>query len=202
MRQRTGLILGVVVLLTGLGALGGWRWWQSRAPYGPEVLGARATLEFVDQKTADAALAPVNAEFTDKATDQILLGRVSWNRPPEPQKDGSLRIVVLDKRSNGLLPTFIAVTSARPDAVFSGMDGALDEARSRYPWLGSARQDNGSIVYVSSVDASPVTLQTVLHAPRPGITAIFAPAAIEDLLVALICVGPDGQVYWAQRLLN
>jgi hypothetical protein len=56
------------------------------------------------------------------------------------------------------------------------------------------------------VAASPFTLQTVLHPARRETRSehrvATAPAAVEDLLVALISVGPDGQVYWAKRLLN
>ena len=46
----------------------------------------------------------------------------------------------------------------------------------------------------------------VLHPARPGTppeqAVTDAPAAASDLLAALINVGPDGQVYWARRLLN
>ncbi|WP_426507320.1 hypothetical protein ACPPVO_54105 [Dactylosporangium sp. McL0621] len=145
--------------------------------------------------------------------DQIFLGRVTWNRPPDPQKGSSFHIVVLDKRSH-LMPSCIAATSARPDKVVAGADGSLDIAEKRYPWLRGIglRKINGSFsnpgcaVSVRSVDASPVTFQTVLRPARPGTPpehmVATAPAAVEDLLIALISVGPDGQVYWAQRLLH
>ncbi|MEV6601724.1 hypothetical protein AB0M36_33450 [Actinoplanes sp. NPDC051346] len=112
------------------------------------------------------------------------------------------------------MPGFIGATSARPDAVSSGSDGALDIAQERYPWLRGIgpREINGSFwtagdaLTVSSVDASPVTFVFVLHPERdgtpPGHAVATAPAAVSDLLIALINVGPDGQVYWAQRLLN
>ncbi len=120
---------------------------------------------------------------------------------------------MLDKRSH-LMPGFIAATSARPDDIASGMDGSLDIAQKRYPWLRGVgtREINGSswstgcAITVSSVDASPVTFQTVLHTARPHTPpeqmVATAPAAAQDLLVALISVGASGQVYWAQRLLN
>jgi hypothetical protein len=64
----------------------------------------------------------------------------------------------------------------------------------------------GSAVTVHSVDASPVTFVLVLHPQRPGTRperpVATTPAAVSALLVALISVGPDGHVYWAQRLLN
>jgi hypothetical protein len=43
----------------------------------------------------------------------------------------------------------------------------------------------------------------VLHPPaeqQPQLVAT-TPVATADLLVALISVGPDGQAYWAQRLM-
>ncbi|MEV0901094.1 hypothetical protein [Actinoplanes sp. NPDC049802] len=209
MRGRAGLILGIALLLAAVGGVAGLRRWQNRPPYGPEALGARATLELVDQATANAALAPVDAEFANDEGDQILLGRVTWTRPPEARDGTSLRIVLLDKRRH-LMPGFIAVASADPDHVNTGSDGALITAEERYPWLRGAGMGStggaGTAVTVSSMDASPVTFQTVLHAVETGTPAeqmvATAPVAVPDLLVALICVGPDGQVYWAQRLLN
>ncbi|WP_432969120.1 hypothetical protein [Dactylosporangium sp. CA-233914] len=202
----------MAIVLAGTAGGVGWRWWHNRPPYGPDALNAQATLQLVDQATADAALKPVNAVAADGG-DQILLGRVTWTRPPNPQMGSSFRIVVLDKRSH-LMPGFIAVTSARPDKVNAGADGSLDIAQKRYPWLRGIgpRKINGSFsnsgcaVSVWSADASPVTFQTVLRAARPGTPpeqmAPTAPAAVEDVLIALISVGPDGQVYWAQRLLH
>lgn len=212
MRHRAGLIIGVVMLLVAAGGIVGWRWWHSRAPYGPEVLGATATLRLVDQATADAAMSPADAEQAADG-DQILLGRVAWVRPPGITAGGSFRVVVLDKRSRRM-PGFISVTSARPHDVGTGADGALDAAEKRYPWLrgiGTRETDGsfwtaGTAVTVSSVDASPVTFVIVLHPARPETpperVVAAAPAAVGDLLVALINVGSDGQVYWAQRLLN
>ncbi|GIF22447.1 hypothetical protein BJ973_002768 [Actinoplanes tereljensis] len=202
MRRRSALILGVVLLLAAAGGVTGRRWWHNRPPYGPEALNAQATLQLVDQATADAALKPVNAEVATDDSDQIFLGHVSWTRPPHPQRNGSLRIVLLDQRRH-LLPGFIAATAADPDQVGTGSDGSLDLAEERYPWLRSTDEGAGSTIAVSSLDVSPVTFQTVLHTERPGTPPVAtAPALVADLLVALICVGPDGQVYWAQRLLN
>ncbi|GID93147.1 hypothetical protein Adi01nite_25590 [Amorphoplanes digitatis] len=205
------MILGIAVLLAGLGGVAVRQWWHDRPPYGPEALSARATLRIVDQATANAAFKPSGADFAGDG-DQIFLGQVAWDRPPRPQKGGSFRIVLLDKRSH-LLPGHIAVTSARPDDVFSGSDAAMDIAQERYPWLRGAgtREINGSYwstgdAVFAGVDASPVTFQIVLRPAReqtpPELAVPTAPAAVEDLLVALICVGPDGQVYWAQRLLH
>lgn len=212
MKRTAALVLGVAFLLAGVGGMAAWRWWHSRPPYGPETLRAQATLQLVDQATADAALRPVNAEVAEQA-DQIFLGRVSWSQPPHPQQNNSFRIVVLDKRSHSM-PGFIAVTSSRPDEVSTGSDESLDLAEKRYRWLRGigGRQVNGSYgnpgsaISVSAVSASPVTFQFVLRPVRPGTSPEHAvptaPATTADLLIALISVGPDGQVYWADRLLN
>ncbi len=212
MRHRASLIIGVVMVLVAAGGIAGWRWWHNRAPYGPETLGATATLRLVDQATADAAMSPADAERAADG-DQIFLGRVAWVRPPDIEADGSFRVVILDKRTR-LMPGFISVTSARPDDIGTGSDEALDGAEERYSWLqgiGTREIDGsfwtaGSAITVSSVDASPVTFVIVLHPARPHTppeqATATAPAAVSDLLVALINVGPDGQVSWAQRLLN
>ena len=212
MRRRTSLILSVAILLAGVGGVGGWHWWNNRSPYGPEVLGARATLQLVDQATANAALKPDTAYVATRTGDQIFLGRVTWTRPPHPQKDGALWIVLLDKRTHRL-PGVISVTSGTSGNVGTGSDPALNIAQKRYPWLQGAgdRRVNGGWASVgsvvgSSIYAAPVTFETVLHTASPDTPpeqmVATAPAAVKDLLVALICSGPNGQVYWAQRLLN
>ncbi|MCU7725211.1 hypothetical protein ODJ79_15895 [Actinoplanes sp. KI2] len=203
---------GVAIVLAGTVGVAGSRWWHNRPPYGPEALSARATLRLVDQATADAAVKPAPAVVANDG-DQIFLGQVTWNRPPRPQKNGSFRIVLLDKRRH-LTPGYLAVTSPKPDAVSSGSDHALDIAQERYPWLqGAGAQPvdgsgwvSGETIDVESMDAAPVTFQAVLRRAdpqrHPMLPVATAPTPLEDLLVALICVGPDGQVYWAQRLLH
>lgn len=144
--------------------------------------------------------------------DQIFLGRATWTRPPRATADSTLRIVVVDKRSR-LTPGWFALKSDRQDEVGSGWDGSLDAATERYSWLHGfdSRQPDGSrggaaTFITSSLDASPVTFQTVLRPARPGtspgLTVATAPGEVTDLMIVLISVGPDGQVHWAQRLLN
>jgi hypothetical protein len=49
------------------------------------------------------------------------------------------------------------------------------------------------VVYVPADTAGPITFQGAFHGDAGNISA-------DDLLVALVFVGPDGQVYWADRL--
>ncbi|MEV6602440.1 hypothetical protein AB0M36_37165 [Actinoplanes sp. NPDC051346] len=212
MKRRTSLFLSVVMLVVSAGGVAGWRWWHNRPPYGPQALSATATLRMVDQATADAALDPVTVVSAEKG-DQIILGQVSWRRPPQHPDGGSFRIVVLDKRTQ-LLPGHLAVKSPWPDEVFVGSDGAQDRAQDRYSWLqgaGTREIDGrtwggGNVIFATSIYASPVTFALVLQPARPGtppgLLVASAPIQVDDLLVALINVGPDGQVYWAHRLLN
>jgi hypothetical protein len=209
MRGRRGLIVGVVVLLAGVAAIAGWRWWHARPPYPPEALGTRTTLQLADQATAAAALRPVNVEVSGKG-DQILLGTVSWTVPASAPAGGSFRLVLLDRRTMAL-PGFLSVTSPRPESVGSGSDDTLDAAAGRYDWLARAgtREIDGSFrspgdFITADADASPVTFAAVLHPAdpraRPQEAVMSAPVTLDDVLLVLIGVGPDGQVYWAQRL--
>ncbi|MEU4428599.1 hypothetical protein AB0F81_48945 [Actinoplanes sp. NPDC024001] len=198
MTRRAGALLAVAVLLAAAGVVAGVRWWHYRAPYGPEALNATATLR-LDTPAAGTG-------------EQTLHGQVAWDRPPAPHR-GAFWIVVLDKRSQ-LKPGFLTASSARPGAVSTGSDDSLDEAQERYPWLRGAGTreidgtfwSTGSAVHVASVQASPVTFESTLPpaspAAPPGHQVATAPAAVADLMVALISVGPSGQVYWAQRLLH
>ncbi|GAB2938725.1 hypothetical protein GCM10027280_28670 [Micromonospora polyrhachis] len=207
-RIRTGLAL--LMLVVSLSAVGGWRWWHNRVPYGPEVLAATVTLEFVGNEAVSAALGRVNAPHADEG-DQLVLGRVTWQPPAEPQEGGMFWIVVLDKRTH-VKPTAFGVASPRQDGVGIGSHGYLRKAADRYPWLdGIVGQEvdggwmnAGSSISVAAADATPVTFVGIfpeakrLQQATPMIAT--APVAISDLLVAFISMGPDGQLYWAQRL--
>ncbi|MFY1698076.1 hypothetical protein [Solwaraspora sp. WMMA2101] len=213
MRHRAVWIIGLVAaVLVAAGGIAGWRWWHLRSPYGPEVLNATATLRLVDQATAEAAFDDQQLVAPSDG-DQVFLGEVAWTPPPQAKPDAMLIIAVVDKRSR-TLPGFIATTSNRPDQVGSGSDGVLNAVEERYPWLqgvGAREVDggfytSGNVVTVTSVDATPVTYSFVLHPAHPDNPAEFAvasaPAAVDDLMVALISIGPDRQIYWAERLLN
>ncbi|WFE30382.1 hypothetical protein O7623_14860 [Solwaraspora sp. WMMD791] len=213
MRHRAVWIIGLVAaVLVAAAGIGGWRWWYLRSPYGPEVLNATATLRLVDQATADAAFGGQQLEISADG-DQVFLGQVVWTPPLQAKPGAMLIIAVIDKRTR-TLPGFISATSNRPDEVGTGSDGVLNAVEERYPWLQGVgdRESNGgfytsgNVVTVTAVDATPVTYSFVLHPARPDNPPEFAvasaPAAVDDLMVALVSIGPDRQIYWAARLLN
>jgi hypothetical protein len=95
-----------------------------------------------------------------------------------------------------------------------GSHGDLRKAADRHPWLRGIAghevdggwQNGGSSLSVAAADATPLTFVALfpagerLHQPEQAFAT--APIAISDLMVALISMGPDGQFYWAHRLLG
>ncbi|AEV84141.1 hypothetical protein ACWT_3118 [Actinoplanes sp. SE50] len=188
----------VTALIVAVAAVVGWRWWHHRPPFGPKAMNARATLHPADAAAVTAAFGPGRAIVAGDG-DRTFLGEVTWTRPAHPRAGNSFWIVVLDKRAH-VKPDMVAATSARPGDLFLGEDPVLDRAQARYPWLrgagtvatGGGYVSRGNAVHVASVDAAPVTVEVVLPASRNP----------TDVLIALVSAGPDGQLYWAQRLLN
>ncbi|TYB36942.1 hypothetical protein FXF50_16845 [Micromonospora sp. AP08] len=203
------VILAVVVFV-------GWRWWHNHPPYGPEALAIKSSLTFVSQEEAQAALGE-NAPASN-GRDQLVLGRISWRTPPKPLDGGYFAIFLIDKRVNRKVGSFIAssprqsASSPRQEAISVGNAGVENKIPERYPWLqgaGDVKEGNtwwsyGSRLAVFDGDASPLTFVArfpYLEGPqREAVRAATAPVAISDLLLALVYMGSDGQVYWAQRL--
>ncbi|RQW92435.1 hypothetical protein DKL51_19080 [Micromonospora globispora] len=201
----------VLAVILAVVAFVGWRWWHNRPPYGPEALAIKSSLQFIGHEEAQAALGDkVNAPVSD-GRDQLVLGRVSWQAPPKPLDGGYFAIFLIDKRTN-LKPGSFSASSPLQEAVGLGSAGVENKIAERYSWLkgagdvieGNSWWSYGSRLAVSDGDASPLTfvaafpyvegpLRTVVHVPT-------APVAMSDLLLALVYMGPDGQVYWAQRL--
>ncbi|WP_327027859.1 hypothetical protein OG989_19045 [Micromonospora sp. NBC_01740] len=199
----------MLAVILAVMAFVGWRWWHNHPPYGPEALAIKSSLQFVSPEEAQAALGekvPVS-----NGRDQLVLGRVSWQTPPKPLDGGYFAIFLIDKRTN-LKPGNFSASSPRQEAVDLGSASVENKIAERYSWLqgaGDVKEGNswwsyGSRLAVSDGEASPLTfvapfpyvegpLRAAAHVPT-------APVAISDLLLALVYMGPDGQVYWAQRL--
>ena len=146
--------------------------------------------------------------------DQLVLGRVSWRTPPQPQKGGSFLVTVLDKRTH-LKAGILTVTSPRPHDVGLGSQGDLQRAADRYPVASGDRRPRGGrhvagagrigVRVYGGRDTPHVRRHLpAAHAdpPRPWQGVPTAAVALSDLLVVLVNVGPDGQIYWAERLLG
>lgn len=203
----------MIVGVAAAGAYVGARWWHQRAPYDPAVLAASATLEFVTYDVAQAAMDEGIHAAVPQPGRQHVLGRVTWRKPPKPLAGGWFEILVIDQRTH-TKPVSFSVSSPRVDAVSIGSDFVLYDVERKYAWLrgagpiqvGDSWRDNGDSLSVSDEAASPVTFVALFpvapeHSPPGGLGWATAPVAVSDLLVAMVHIGPDRQVYWAQRLL-
>lgn len=198
------VILAVVAVV-------GWRWWHNHPPYGPEALGIKSSLTFVSHEEAQAALGENVPAPVVNGRDQLVLGRVSWQTPPRPLDGGYFAIFLIDKRTNVKAGSF-SVSSPRQEAISAGGAGVENKIAERHPWLqgagdvkvGDTWWSYGSRLAVSDGDASPLTFVAPLPylegAQREAAGVATAPVALSDLLLALVYLGSDGQVYWAQRL--
>ncbi|MEV0005371.1 hypothetical protein AB0H28_24215 [Micromonospora sp. NPDC050980] len=199
-----------VALVVAVAVVGGWRWWHQRPPYGPEALQLRSSLEFVTYDEAQAALGSAYQAPVASGGDQLVLGRVSWQTPSAPLDGGYFALFLVDKRTD-LKPPVFAV-SAPQESVGMGSAGVENRIADRYPWLrgaGDVRisehewQSVGSRLAIGDVAATPVTFVALfphLDRQQREFPIATAPVTLPDLLLALVYLGPDGQVYWAQRL--
>ena len=185
----------------------GWRWWDNHPPYGPEALAITSSLSLVSPGQAQAALGEkVPAPWSDDDRDRFVLGRIAWQPPPEPLDGGHFAIFLIDKRSDVRVSEWTA-SSARQEALDFGSDGREGRIAERYPWLraaGAPKDEDGWVsrgyrLAVSDERASPLTIVASLPS-RDGTQSGGAPVAMSDVLLALVHMGPRGQVYWAERL--
>ncbi|MGW3888819.1 hypothetical protein ACWD69_09030 [Micromonospora chokoriensis] len=197
-----------VVVVAGMIA---WRWTHNHPPYGPEALAITSSLSLVSHAEAQAALGEkTRPPLTSDGRDQLVLCQVAWQPPPEPLDGGYFAVFLIDKRSNRKPGDF--VVSDPQEAVSLGSAGVENRVAERYAWLrgaGSVKvgdnewRSNGNRLAVYDETASPLTFVALLPyvadaARKP--TVATAPVEMSDLLLALVYLGPDGQIYWAQRL--
>ncbi|MEU1587436.1 hypothetical protein [Micromonospora sp. NPDC005710] len=207
-KSYLAVIVAAVVAVAGMAV---WRWTHNRPPYGQEALAITSSLSLVSYAEAQAALGEnYQAPLASDERDQLVLGTVAWRPPPEPLDGGYFAVFLIDKRTN-LKPGVFAV-SAPQEAVSLGSAGVENRIAERYAWLRGAGdvkvgdnewRSNGNRLGVFDATASPLTFVArfpyVADAAREPTTAA-APVGMSDLLLALVYLGPDGQVYWAQRL--
>jgi hypothetical protein len=200
----TRLVATLVVLALGAGLL--W-WWLVRPPYGADAMAAKATVEVVTAETERAALtrlgggADIDQLYLDAEPGrQLVVGQVTWTVPGGAPDQGKLALLLIHKPTNSVVPTMFG-TGPKADQVASGWDAALAAAGKEYDWLSAVGTGQAESELTAPGDAiltrpdtpGPITFVAQL---RPDVTQVNQ----DDLLVALVFVGPRGQVYWAQRL--
>ncbi|GAB3947738.1 hypothetical protein [Micromonospora vulcania] len=201
------IILAAIVVVAGVGA---WRWSHNRPPYGPGALAITSSLTFVSFAEAQTALGEHAPAPLASGHDQLVLGQVSWQPPPKPLDGGRFVVFLIDKRTNRKPAELVATASQ--EAVSLGSAGVENRIAERYSWLRGAGdvkvgenewRSSGNRLGVSDEKATPLTFVArfpYLEKPDREPTIATAPVAMADLLLALVYMGPDGQVYWAQRL--
>ncbi|GAA1736657.1 hypothetical protein [Luedemannella helvata] len=206
-RWRVLTTIAAVLVALALVGVALW-WWLVRPPYGPDAMAPRAVVEVVTAETERAALnrlggPAAEAVFLDAEPGrQLLVGQVSWTVPKGASHDGRLAILVIHKPTNAVAPTLFGV-GPKPEEVTSGWDGELDEVAQEYDWLSAVATGQAESTLHAPGDAllthpdtpGPITFVAQL---RPDVTQLSA----DDFLVALVFVGPRGQLYWAERLLG
>jgi hypothetical protein len=204
-------------LLAMLPATWIYRWWHNQAPFGPEALAATATLELADSPDGMDELSQLRVPNVPvvyaNPGDQLVVGKVSWRRPPRSLAGGWFQILLIDKSSH-LKPAMMSAGGPQPDRVTIGSDGVLNKVEHSYPWLRGAGwtwTDNQTFMSAGNsvsvfTEASPVGFVALFPAAdkAPGQRPVYATAPVSrsDLLLALVYIGSDRQVYWAQRLLG
>ncbi|MGC5052404.1 hypothetical protein ACLQ2S_13215 [Micromonospora sp. DT48] len=200
-------VLALILIVVSVAA---WRWWHNHPPYGPETLAIKSSLTFVGNEQAQAALGELGSAPLASGRDQLLLGRVSWQTLPKPLDGGYFALFLIDKRTNHKPEVF--GVAAPQEAVGIGSAGIENRIAERYSWLRGAGdatfgddeyRSNGNRLHVADGKASPLTFVALfpyVDEPDPELPMATAPVAMSDLLLALVYLGPDGQVYWAQRL--
>lgn len=201
---------GILAVILAVASVVVWRWWHHRPPYGPEALAVTSSLTFVGYGEAQVALGETAHAPVAGGRDQLVLGRVSWHAPPEPLDGGYFAIFLIDKRVDSKPEVFSV--AAPQKAVAVGSAGTEHRIAERYPWLRGAGdatfgddewRSNGSRLSVADEKVSPLTFVALfpyVEKPDPEVPMATAPVAMSDLLLALVYLGSDGQVYWAQRL--
>ena len=123
------------------------------------------------------------------AGDQMLIGRLTLRRPAAATAKDSYYVVLIDRGRGRDVKGIFTVDG-------NGWDGRLDVLPDRYPWLFALRpEDRGDGFEISPsaiIVAADQTSATVV-ALIPDGTGITA----DDLLIAMVLVGPDDQIYWA-----
>lgn len=213
-RRRVAVAVAVAVIaVAGVVVV---RWWHERPPFGPDVINASVTVDMLGVGTdgMERERSYDGVSYLPSPGHAFVGGHLRWTPPPGARTDwadGWFVFLVIDKRVD-LKPTMVWGRSDSAVEVVHGSDGVLNEVAEKYPWLRGAGDvrtaENtwlGSTSTVMTAPAGgPITFVATFPPQRPEDsqppTYATAPVTKDDLLMALVFIGPDRQVYWAQRL--
>jgi hypothetical protein len=206
MRRSWILLAGVAAALVLVSGTVFYRWWHNRPPFGPDDIRATATLQLFETAQAQKVyyLGVGGVELLADPGAQMVRGGVTW-KPPRVAAGGWFTLLLIDKRIQRKPPQ---ISGAAPSG--SRVSNRVAE---RYPWLrgagdiieGPDTARSGGMSLTFSPDAADVSFLALFppldkRAPLYQSDYATAPVRLDNLLLALVFIGPDRQVYWAQRL--
>jgi hypothetical protein len=197
-RPVTVLGGGVVVLLLASGAVAEHQMWVDRMPFGPAALHASVTARLTDDAhyTVDAtAVGDPRLQRPVRPRDRVLVGHLDYTVPAGTHPRGEFYFVLIDQRSN----TDITELDGTSGSGWGGF--GVDALTDRYPWLSALRLTPDDLGGLSS-DANAIMWEAGTPGPRPFVAAVplNGGVSLDDLMAAVIYIGPNEQIYWAARV--
>ncbi len=199
----------ILLLVLGLVAVGAVAWVQraSRADeweHGGDGVTVQAEIATASAQDFPAVLAAHGgpADQVPARTPQSVVAHVTWQGAPT---SGTYAFVLLDGRLSPPAPLrgYGGWWPADPEGTGPHWDGRYEELSAHYPWLaGTASKRTGSgwrndtdALGVPATEQGSATLayyldRADLPAERPA----------EELVLAMVLVGEDGEVRWARQV--
>ncbi|WP_155374386.1 hypothetical protein [Catellatospora vulcania] len=191
-RPRLVAFLTVVLVTTSAAAVG-FGAWQDRPPYVPEAVHPVATIRLTDMEHFDADAAALGVSGVTPLLNRTVLGRLDL-AVPQPAGRGRYYLVLIDKRYDRAAPQLFG----KDGGTWGG--AGMRNAWKRYPWLSAltpTSDGDGWAGYPGmAVSVSPDTTSA-------GFVGRFRKEDVPqpaDLLVALLFLGPQDQLYWAVQV--
>lgn len=196
-RSFLPVLLTVAALVAASLGWAGYAWWHDRPPYSAAAVHATATLRFTDERhfTQDAGALGVTGlqRLLPQADRRQFVGRVDYTTPAGAGAGGTYYVFAVDKRRNQVVEQLY-------DADGSGWGSLQSSLAARYPWLSAT----APTVTDAGVSYRGASVSRPADAPGPLTFTGSIPDAAEsspaDLMVVLVLVGPDRQIYWANRV--
>lgn len=213
-RGRRKLFTTVLVAFLVAAGYGGYRWWHEHPPYGPEALEFAATVEQLPP-CQGTWVEYHGVKFHHGVGWAAVGGRITWQTPAgssaDWDEDGRFVVFVVDKRVD-LRPPQIWGVSPSGHWVVSSVNGEQNLIAAEVPWLRGVadvktgpdawRVGGGTLVTTPAAgEVDFVVMFPELPAGDPERRFLAAaPITLSDIMIAVAFVGPDRQVYWAERV--
>jgi hypothetical protein len=203
------VVLAVVLAIGALAVPWAGRLLHRGAPFRPSQMNLSLNLAVVPVSDLQPAIEgfgisddQLRATPPSSEGQEAVVGQLSFTIP-KPMPDGSqMALFVIDARSHRLTQLAWGYSGGANPPV-SGYDGSFGEFATRFQWLKPTAPifqdgsyiDPGMAISIPPGAQSPLTFYAVLDP-----TALPVSDVSQDVSVTLGFVGPDRQIYWAQRI--